>query len=176
MTILRRNSIRLVTLDQLTPLEQISLDEAEKARGNAYNEIFKRISVGIVYHVLVEGEITFVPGSNLEHPMPQFCNCAELIGIGALHSQGLVTLAVGITVVAQRRMTPRDRLILPCDMCRSRLSQLADLSGVGDSFKIIAAIPDFQKGGKILVTTLGALLQDPRLRYSPGGIDRDTLL
>ena len=176
MTTLRRNSIHLVTLDQLTPLDQTSLDEAERARGNAYNRIFKRISVGIAYHVLAEGETVFVAGSNLEHPMPQLCSCAELIGIGAMHSQSLVDFAVGITVVALRQVPPRDRLILPCDTCKSRLVQLAEWSGVGDDFKIIAAHPDYQKGGKILLTSLGALLRDERLRYSPEGIDRDMVL
>ena len=176
MKTLRRNSTHVVTLDQLDSLYQTSLSEAERARRNAYNRIFKRISVGIVFHVLVEGETTFVSGSNLEHPMPQLCSCAELIGIGALHSQYLVDFAVGITIVAQRRAQPRDRLILPCDMCRSRIVQLAGWSGAGDDFTIIAANPDYQAGSKILLTNLGALLRDPRLRYSPEGIDRDTLL
>ena len=176
MTTLRRNSTHVVTLGQLAPLYQTSLDEAEQARKNAYSGIFRRISVGIVFHVLVEEKTTFVPGSNLEHPMPQLCSCAELIGIGAMHSQSLVDFAVGITVVALRQVPPRDRLILPCDTCKSRLVQLAEWSGVGDDFKIIAAHPDYQKGGKILLTSLGALLRDERLRYSPEGIDRDMVL
>ncbi len=176
MTTLRRNSTHVVTLGQLSLLYQTSLDEAEQARKNAYNRIFKRISVGIVFHVLVAEETTFVPGSNLEHPMPQLCSCAELIGIGALHSQYLVDFAVGITIVAQRRIQPRDRLILPCDMCRSRIVQLAEWSGACDDFTIIAANPDYTKGGKILLTNLRALRRDERLRYSPEGIDPDTLL
>jgi cytidine deaminase len=173
---LRRNSVHLVTFNELDPISQASLDEAEKARGNSYSAVFKRISVGVAYHVVVRGETTFVPGSNLEHPMPQLCSCAELIGIGAMHSRALIDSAVGITVVAQRRIQPRDRLILPCDMCRARLVQLAEWSGVGDGFRIIAANPNYKKGGKILLVNLGTLLRDERLRYSPDGVDPKTLL
>ena len=71
MATVNRNKVRLVTLDQLGDLDRQSLELADQERLNAFNEVFKRISVGAAYHVKMEGDMLFVRGSNLEHPLPQ---------------------------------------------------------------------------------------------------------
>ena len=171
------NSIQVCTFQAAPPHIQESLRVALGAQRKALNEIFKRIGVGAALWVRENEGLRFSDGFNVEHQMPQLATCAEQSAISVAINVGYQDSCVGITVVAQRVQDMRNRIILPCDLCRPRLRQVAERSGVGDSFSVVCALPTYRRrGSKFLVTDLGTLLSDPRLRYSPDGIDIQSLL
>lgn len=168
--------IHVMTFDGIPPKMGESLGVAARAQKNALNGIFRRIAVGAALWVdKGGGELGFVEGFNIEHDMPQLATCAEQCALTVGIQSGYSGCCVGITVVAQRRQEPRHNLILPCDMCRPRLRQASVWSGAGDDFQVVVALPNYKRN-RILHFSLGTLLEDPRLRYTPEGINIETLV
>lgn len=184
-THLGNSLVQVKAFNDIPPYVRESLEVGASAHKRAQNTIFKRIGVGTALWVIGDeivlpeeidyNGLNFIEGFNIEHDMPQLAICGEQCAITVAVQAGYKNACVGITIVAQRLQEPRNNIILPCDMCRPRLRQVATWSGTGDDFQIVSALPNYRRS-LILLTSLGTLLEDSRLRYSPEGIDIRTLI
>jgi cytidine deaminase len=174
------NSLRVVTFQEICSGDYPShfaqsVAFANEARKRALNDVVGLVSVGVAIWIAQEETVFFIPGFNVEEDTIQDCTCGEHCGLMAAYSQGYVRSCVGITIVSEKVVEPRKRIITPCIGCRGRLQRAVRRAGISEAeFTVIMAISTFEED-TIIVVSLERLLQDPRLRYTREGVDASNL-
>lgn len=183
MVVINNNSLQIVTFQDLlsnpTPFHVTvadSLEFADDARKYALNDVIGQVSVGVgIWVVLEDGTIIFIRGFNVEEDTLQDCTCGEHCGLMAAYSQGYVKSCIGSTIVSEKKLEPRNRIILPCRGCRGRLQRAVQRAEISESeFMLVIANSQFRRE-KIIIVSLERLIQDPQLRYTREGVNPNTL-